>query len=108
MHLYYIDVPSKYWGVGRGWAYNQKGTFWDPLVPNPPPPLVSQLPRVVSLCLEFDATSQVSWDEKGEISKSLQLSLVGIDVNFNQERAWSNSCDTFVYRTNDEIDGMSI
>lgn len=61
---------------------------------------------MVSLHSEFNATSQVNLEVRDAISKSLELAIVNIDVN--QHRAQSNSCDTFVYRTNDEIYGMGL
>jgi hypothetical protein len=55
----YTNLPSKYYGVGKGRTYNRRGAFRDPVFPRPPPPLVSHPPRVVSLPSEMEATSQV-------------------------------------------------
>ena len=45
----YTDLPSKYYGVGRGRTHNRRGCFQDPTFPQPPLPLMSLPPSVVNL-----------------------------------------------------------
>ena len=83
MRPYYTDLPSKYYGAGKGRTYNQRDAFRDPLLPQPPAPLVPRLRRFVTLPSELEVTSQISPEVRGAIGKSLQLDLVGIDVGMN-------------------------
>jgi hypothetical protein len=85
MHPDYTDLPSKYYGVGKGQTYNQRGAFQDPSFPRPPPPLVSRPPRVVSLPSEMEATSQVGKDVRDAIEDNINSSLIGIDVGLNEK-----------------------
>jgi hypothetical protein len=50
----YTNIPSIYYGVGKGQTYNRRGAYRDPVFPRPPPPLVSHPPRVVYLYLDID------------------------------------------------------
>ena len=42
------------------------------------------------------------------MDKGLTLTFVGVDVGLGWERAQATFCQRFVYKTNDEVDSMSI
>ena len=56
----YNDLPSEFFGLGKGRLYDRKGAKLDVELPRPEPPLVSRLVRVETLRLEMDVTSQIS------------------------------------------------
>lgn len=56
----YTDLPSEYYGTGKGRLYDRKAALHDTELPRPEPPLVCQPPRLVTLWSEMDATSQIS------------------------------------------------
>lgn len=83
----YTNLSSKFYGVGKVQTYNHRVAFQDTTFPQPPPPLVPQPPRVVSLQSEMDATSQVGQEVRDAIKDNLKTLLVEIDVDLNRPRA---------------------
>lgn len=56
----YTNLWYEYYGTGKGWLYDHKGTLRDTEFTLLYPPLVCQHLRLVSLWLEMDSTSQIS------------------------------------------------
>ena len=56
----YNDLPSEFFGLGKGQLCDRRGTRHDAELPRPEPPLVSRHFRVENLRSEMDATSQIS------------------------------------------------
>lgn len=108
MKLYYYDLSSKYYVTGRGWLYDRKGTLIDTKLPRPLPPLVCQLPQLVTLWSEMDATSQIGQEGRDSILDNIHSALTGIDIILNRQREQANSHVDFVYKKYEKIDNMNI
>jgi hypothetical protein len=103
----YTDVHSKFYGVGKGRIYDREGAHRDPATLRPPPQ-ISRPPRLVALKSEMEPTSQLGTTARNFVGDGLSSVLVGVDVGLVRERARSAIRQKFVYKTDDEIDGMSI
>ena len=78
------------------------------MLPKPTPRLVPQPKRVVTLRSEMEATSQIGLEVRTVIGDNLPSALVGVDVRMNRHRAHACFCAHFSYKTNGEVDSMSL
>jgi hypothetical protein len=103
----YTDVPSDFYGVGKGRIYNRKGALRDPTTIQPPPE-IPRPPRVVALRSEMETTSQLGTVGRESVGDGLASALAGVEVGLGRERARAIVRQSFVYKTNDEVDALSI
>ena len=103
----YNDLPSEFFGLGRGRLYQRKGAKRDVELPRPEPPLVSRPFRVETLRSEMDATSQISREAKVVMIDNVDSGLSGVDLCLNRQRARENARANFFYRTDEEIYNMN-
>jgi hypothetical protein len=54
------------------------------------------------------ATSDVGKEARNAIKENLESIFYGVDVGLNRQRTEANSQANFVYKTNEEIDSMSV
>ena len=99
----YNDLPFEFFSPGKGRLCERRGTKCDFQFPRHEPPLVSRPPRIETLWLEMDATSQISREARDAIIDNVQTGLGGIDLGLNRKRARDNAQDNFLYRTDKEI-----
>ena len=104
----YKDLPSEFFGPGRGRLYQRKGAKRDVELPRPELPLVSRPFRVETLRLEMDATSQIIREARDVMIDNVQSRLSGVDLCLNQQRAHENARANFVYCTDEEIYNMNV
>ena len=57
---------------------------------------------------ELWATSDVGKEARNAIIENLESIFYGVDVGLNRQRIETNSCVNFVYKSDEEIDSMSI
>jgi hypothetical protein len=108
MHPDYTSLPSSYYGVGKGRTYDQKGAYRNATLQRPPRPLVSHPTGEFSSHSEMRATSDVGKEARNAIRENLGSIFYGVDVGLNRQRVEANSRANFVYKTDEEIDSMSI
>jgi len=104
----YNDLPSEFFGPGRGRLYQRKGAKRDVELPRPEPPLVSRPSRVETLRSEMDATSQISREARDVMIDNVHSGLSGVDLCLNRQRARENARANFVYHTDEEIYNMNV
>ena len=104
----YNDLPSKFFGPGKGRLYDRKSAKRDAELPRPEPPLVSRPFQVETLRLEMEATSQISRDARVAIIDNVHSGLGGVDVCLNRKRACENARANFLDCTDEKIDNMSV
>ena len=104
----YNDLPSEFFGLGRGRLYQRKGAKRNVELPRPEPPLVSRPSRVETLRSEMDATSQISREARDVMIDNVHSELSGVDICLNRQRAHENARANFVYRTYEEIYNMNV
>ena len=104
----YNDLPSEFFGPGKGRLYDCKGAKQDVELPHPEPTLVSRPFRVETLRSEMDVTSQISQEARDVMIDNVYSKLGGLDVCLNLQRARENARANFVYCTNEEIDNMNV
>ena len=103
----YNDLPSEFFGLGKGRLYDRKGAKRDVELPHPEPRLVSRSFRVETLRSEMDATSQISQEARDVMIDNVYKGLGGVDVCLNRQRARENACANFVYCTDEEIENKN-
>ena len=108
MKPYYTDAPSKFNGIGKGRTYEWELSFQDPLLPKAITRLVPQPQRLVKLQSEMEATSQIGLEARSVIGDNLPSALVGVDVGMDRHRSRSCSCAHISYKTDIEVDSMSL
>ena len=79
----YNDLPSEFFGPGKGQLCDHRGAKRDIELHCPEPPLVSQIFRVETLSSKMDATSQISRKVRDTIIDNVQSGLGGVDVCLN-------------------------
>ena len=79
----YNDLPSEFFGPGKGRLCDRRGARHDAELPRPKPPLVSQHVRVETLRSEMEATSQISREARDSIIDNVHSGLGGVDVCLN-------------------------
>ena len=104
----YNDIPSEFFGPGKGQLYDHKGVKRDVELPHPEPPLVSRLSRVETLRSEMDVTSQISREARDVMIDNVHSRLSGVDICLNLQRARENAHANFVYCTDEEIYNMNV
>ena len=104
----YSDVPSEFFGPGKGRLYDCKGAKRDVELPRPKPPLVSRPFWVETLRSEMDVTSKISREARDVMINNVYIGLGGVDVCLNRQRARENARANFVYCTDEEIDNMNV
>ena len=62
----------------------------------------------MTLPSELEATSQIGREVRGAIGESLQTTLVGVDVGMNRHKAHADSSAHFYYKTDVEVDSMTL
>ena len=104
----YNDLPSKFFGPGKGRLCDYSGARCDAELPCFEPPLVIQPIHVKNLWSEMEATSQISREARDAIIDNVHSGLGGVDVCLNQQRAHENARANFLYYTDEDIDNMSV
>jgi len=104
----YNDIPSEFFGPGKGRLYDRKGAKRDVELPHPEPPLVSRPFRVETLLSEMDATSQISREARDVMIDNVHSGLSGVDLCLNRQRARENARANFVYCKDEEIYNMNV
>jgi hypothetical protein len=74
----------------------------------PPRPLVSHPTGAFSSHSELRASSEVGKEARNAIGENLEAIFYGVDVGMNRQRAEANSRAIFVYKTDAELDTMSV
>ena len=95
----YNDLPSEFFGLGKGRLYDRKGAKRDVELPRPELPLVSRPFWVKTLWSEMDATSQISQEARDVMIENVHSRLGGVDLSLNRQRAHENARANFVYCT---------
>jgi hypothetical protein len=108
MHLDYTSLPSNYYGTGKGWTYDRKGTYRNATLLWPTQLLVPCSIGQFSSHSEFQDTSKVGKKTRNVIRENLEAIFYGVDVGMNRQRGEANSQATFVYKTNEKLDTMSL
>ena len=80
----YNDLPSNFFGPGKGRLCDRRGARRDAELPRPEPPLVSRPVCVETLQLEMEATSQISREARYAIIDNVHSGLGGVDVCLNR------------------------
>ena len=104
----YNDLPSEFFGPGKGRLYNRKGAKRDVELPHPEPPLEGQPFQVEALRSEMDVTSQISQEARDVMIDNVYSGLGGVDVCLNRQRAHENARANFLYCTYEEIENMNV
>ena len=104
----YNDLPSEFFGPGKGRLCDRRGARHDVELPHPEPPLVSRYFCVETLWSEMKGTSQISREARDAIIDNVHSGLGGVNVCLNRQRARENVRANFVYCTDEEIDNMSV
>ena len=83
----YNDLPSEFFGLGKGRLCDRRGAKHDAELPRPEPPLVSQPLHRENLRSEMDATSKISREARDAIIDYVHSGLGGIYFCLNQQKA---------------------
>lgn len=75
--------PSEYYGNRRGRLYDHKGALRDTELPRSQPPLVCPPPRLVTIRLEINVTSQIGREGRDSIIENIQSALTVIVIVLN-------------------------
>ena len=102
------DVPSEFFGPGKGQLCDRRGARRDIELSHLEPPLVSRPFHVETLRSEMEATSQISREVRDVIIDNVRSGLSGVYVCLNRQKARKNAGANFVYYTDEEIDNMSV
>ena len=104
----YNDLPSDFFGPGKGRLCDRKGTRRDVELPRPELPLASRPFQVETLRSEMDETSQISQEARDVMIDNVYRGLGGVDVCLNRQRARENASANFVYCIDEEIGNMNV
>ena len=104
----YNDLPSEFFGYGKGRLCDHRGSRCDVEFPRPEPPLVSQPFCVEFFRSEMEATYKISREALDAIIDNGHSGLGGVDVFVNRQRACNNAHATIVYYIDEEIDNISV
>jgi hypothetical protein len=108
MHLDYTSLLSNYYGTGKGRTYDRKGAYQNATLLRPQQPLVPLPIGEFASHSEFQATSEVGKEFRNSIEENLEAIFYGVDVGMIRQRAEANSQAKFVYKTDAELDTMSL
>jgi hypothetical protein len=108
MHPDYTSLSFDYYGADKGRTYDRNRVYRNATLQSPPWPLVSRPTCAFASNLELWDSSEIDKEARNAIRKNLESIFYGVDVGLNRQWEEANSWVIFVYKTNAELDTMSV